>query len=179
MKGIVFTEFIEMIEKEYGVVTAQKVIDQCDLKSKGAYTSVGTYDHKEMFELIEKLSEIKGVKVPELLQSYGKYFFNVLEKGYPDFFIKNDLFSFLNSIDGYIHPEVLKLYPEAELPSFQTTTFENNKMELIYKSSRKMVYFAIGLIYGSAQHYSENVKVDIVDVIQGGKEVHLKIIRLD
>ena len=42
MKGIVFTEFLEMVEDQSG----------------GAYTSVGTYDHNEIFRLVNCLSEV-------------------------------------------------------------------------------------------------------------------------
>ena len=118
MKGIVFTEFLELVEDKFGIQTVQKVIDECELATGGVYTSVGAYDHKEMFQMVGKLSEIQDIPVPDLLEYYGEFFFGVLSSSYPQFLKKHNLFTFLESIDGYIHPEVLKLYPDAELPKF-------------------------------------------------------------
>lgn len=179
MKGIVFTEFLELVESKFGLKTVQDVIDACDLKTNGVYTAVGTYDHKEMFEMVGKLSEIKNIPVSALLQSYGTFFFSVLSQSYPKFMDKNNLFSFLGSIDGYIHPEVLKLYPEAELPKFTSETIDENQMKLIYESSRKMSDFAIGLIKGAANYYKIKIKVDILDIKDEGKTVALKITNIE
>jgi hypothetical protein len=179
MKGIVFTEFLELVESKFGIKTVQDIIDTCELKTNGVYTSVGTYDHKEMFQMVGKLSEIKSIPVPDLLQYYGTFFFSVLSKSYPKFMDKNDLFTFLESIDGYIHPEVLKLYPEAELPKFTSENVSETEMKLIYKSSRKMSDFAVGLIKGAGEYYKVKIAVDILNVRDKGKTVVLKISNLE
>ncbi len=58
MKGIVFTEFLEMVEAEFGLETADKIIMDSKLASNGAYTVVGTYDPSEMGQLVTNLSKI-------------------------------------------------------------------------------------------------------------------------
>ncbi len=179
MKGIVFTEFLDLVETKFGIQTVQEIIDTCNLKTGGVYTSVGTYDHKEMFEMVGKLSEIKNIPVKDLLQSYGTFFFNVLSSSYPKFMEKNTLFSFLESIDGYIHPEVLKLYPDAELPKFTSQHITNSEMNLIYESSRKMSDFAVGLIMGASIYYKSNINVEKLKVENEGKKVVLKISEID
>jgi hypothetical protein len=175
MKGIVFTEFLELVENEFGLEVVQQIIDECELDTEGIYTSVGTYSHKDMFKMVGKLSEIKGIPVPALLTVFGEYFFTTLKTKYPVFMEKSNLFSFLNSIDQYIHPEVLKLYPDAELPRFEAEIKSDNEMTLDYMSSRKMSDLAIGLIKGAAKHFKEDV--DIVKVIEedNGQKVLLKI----
>jgi PleD family two-component response regulator len=40
MKGIVFTEFLEMVENRFSEHTVDQLIEQVDLPSKGIYTSV-------------------------------------------------------------------------------------------------------------------------------------------
>ena len=47
MKGVVFTEFIEMVEDKFSADIADQIIEEADLPSGGVYTSVGTYDHAE------------------------------------------------------------------------------------------------------------------------------------
>jgi len=56
MKGIVFTEFLEMVEETFGLETVDYIIYKSELKSEGIYTSVGTYDFFEMLILISNLS---------------------------------------------------------------------------------------------------------------------------
>ena len=175
MKGIVFTEFLELVENEFGLEIVQRVIDECQLETDGVYTSIGTYSHKDMFKMVGKLSEIKGVPVPALLMVFGEYFFTTLKDKYPVFVEKPDLFSFLNSIDQYIHPEVLKLYPDAELPRFDAEIKSDNEMLLNYMSSRKMSDLAIGLIKGASKYFKEGVEIFKVSEEDDGVKVMLRI----
>ena len=56
MKGIVFTEFLDMVEKEFGYEVVDHIIEQSDLESRGIYTAVGTYHHSEIVQLLTRLS---------------------------------------------------------------------------------------------------------------------------
>ena len=175
MKGIVFVEFLEMIEEEFGLETVQSIIDGCDLDSNGIYTSVGTYSHKEFFEILDKISELKGIEKDKILISFGKYFLTVASKSYPDFFKTNNVFEFLQSIDNYIHPNVLKLYPEAELPRFEHVQINSNQMKLRYFSSRKMSKFAEGLIVEAGKYFNQELNVVEEKYLKDGEEVLLNI----
>jgi len=42
MKGIVFTEFLDLVEEKFGMEMVDKIITQSELESEGAYTAVGT-----------------------------------------------------------------------------------------------------------------------------------------
>jgi hypothetical protein len=175
MKGIVFTEFLELVEEQFGIETVDKIVSESNLETGGVYTAVGTYSHKEMFSMVAKLSEIKGIAVPDLLEFYGKYFFGVLAKSYPQFLREKGLFSFLETIDNYIHPEVLKLYPDAELPSFSTVRDGDKSLLLTYKSSRKMAHFAMGLILGASEHFETKIDIQKLTENQDGEVVEIKI----
>lgn len=175
MKGIVFTEFLELVEDQFGIAMVEQIISECDLQSEGVYTSVGTYSHKEMFAMVGKLSELKGIPVSKLLELFGEYFFTTLSTDYPQFMDQPNMFTFLKSIDNYIHPEVLKLYPEAELPSFQAEMKGDKEMLLQYRSTRKMADFAVGLIKGAATFYKENATVSTKEVLDEGQTVIIHI----
>ncbi|MCX7200840.1 MAG: hypothetical protein NTV17_00650 [Burkholderiales bacterium] len=41
MKGMIFTEFLELVERTYSPEMADDLIDASNLPSGGAYTSVG------------------------------------------------------------------------------------------------------------------------------------------
>ena len=71
MKGMVFTEFLEMVEDQFGWEIAEDIVEESNLPSGGAYTSVGTYDHNEMVSMVVALSEKTGLDIPTLLKAYG------------------------------------------------------------------------------------------------------------
>ena len=72
MKGIVFTEFLEMVEDKFSPEVADAVIEQSALASGGAYTTLGTYDHQEMLQLVNNLAAETGVSQQELIRTFGE-----------------------------------------------------------------------------------------------------------
>lgn len=172
MKGIVFTGFLEMIESTYGYEVVDKILSESGLQSGGIYTSVGTYSHSEMVQLIMGLSVHTGAGVPSLLKAFGLYFFDTLKEGYPQFLeAANNAFDFLESIENYIHVEVRKLYPDAELPAFEINLQEGGALQMIYSSERKMADFAEGLIEKSLEYYEEKATIERSNLESDGSKV--------
>ena len=160
MKGVVFTEFLEMVDGAYGFEMTEALVNECDLASGGAYTSIGTYDHGEMVQLVQKLSEKTNTSIPDLLKIFGRYLFGTFKKVYPTFIeAASSAFDFLESLENYIHVEVRKLYPDAELPSFETVRLDENALQMVYRSERRMSPFAEGLIESCLQHFNEPAEV--------------------
>ncbi|MCR8634779.1 heme NO-binding domain-containing protein [Paenibacillus radicis (ex Xue et al. 2023)] len=164
MKGIVFTAFIEMVESKFSLQIADHIIGASDLPSGGSYTAVGTYDHNEIIRLVVQLSGQTGIPVADLVRTFGEYLFGQLVELYPQF-VDSELtiFEFLQKIDGYIHVEVRKLYPDAELPGFECDTSIPGTLKMTYRSSRPFADLAEGLILGAINHYNENIAVERED----------------
>ncbi|MDR4495718.1 MAG: heme NO-binding domain-containing protein [Nitrospirales bacterium] len=161
MKGIVFTEFLEMVENQFGNDTVDDIIESAHLPSGGAYTAVGTYNHEEIVSLVSQLSSVSSIAVPTLVKTFGQYLFGRFFSRYPDFFkdVANT-FDFLQSVEGHIHVEVKKLYPDAELPSFHCRKLPPNQFEMIYQSTRHFGDLAEGLILACIQHYGEAITLN-------------------
>ncbi|MFT5822597.1 MAG: hypothetical protein ACI8ZM_003853 [Crocinitomix sp.] len=178
MKGIVFTEFIEMIEAEFGMQIADSIIVNSDLESKGAYTSIGTYSHSEIFALVEQLSLSTKISQVELFRIYGQHLFGRFKVHYPTLFEKmNDSLSFLELVDSYIHKEVLKLYPNAELPSFDTERVSKDELIMIYSSKRGMSEFAHGLILGCFKNFDEEAEINVNKVTENKVVFNIKRVK--
>ena len=177
MKGIVFTEFIEMVENRYGLELVDEIITSSELISEGIYTAVGTYDHNELFKMVKKLSQKIKVKVPDLLRGYGKELFKVFVLKYNSFFEGyNNTLDFLEGVDQHIHVEVRKLYPDAELPKLTCTRNDKDSLTLIYESSRKLSDFGEGLISGCAEYFNEEISIGKRNLSSGnGDKVEFKI----
>ncbi|TMO53504.1 hypothetical protein CWC18_21130, partial [Pseudoalteromonas aurantia] len=72
MKGIIFTEFMEMVEDRFSEDVAEEIIELADLPSGGSYTSLGTYSHAEVLNLVTCLSQVSGAKIEDLVQAFGE-----------------------------------------------------------------------------------------------------------
>ena len=160
MKGVIFTEFIEMIENQLSPELADEILTQADLSTGGSYTAVGTYPHTEMLELVKLLSEKTEAPINELCCAFGEYLFSSFAEQYGEFFDQSsNAFDFLMQIEGHVHVEVLKLYPEAELPTFETRLVDEDTLEMTYRSKRPFADVALGLMRGCAKHFGEDILI--------------------
>ncbi|WP_019591432.1 heme NO-binding domain-containing protein [Thioalkalivibrio sp. ALE20] len=174
MKGIVFTEFLEMVEDVFSPDVADAIIEHANLPSGGVYTAVGTYDHSEMVRLVTALSRETGTEVDDLLEVFGKYLFGRFRALYPDFFTGVDsAFGFLEHVEDYIHVEVRKLYPDAELPTFDTRRLDSERLVMEYSSARPFAHLANGLIHGCLESFGETAEVDFED-LSHGEDTHTR-----
>jgi len=168
MKGVVFTEFMGMVEQRFSPEMLDDIIDDAHLPSGGAYTAVGTYPHGEMVALVSALSSRSGATVPDLLRAFGEYLFGRFVKSYPVFFKgQTDAFVFLAGIEDVIHAEVRKLYPDAELPRFEVEHHDDRRLVIIYSSGRHFEDLAEGLIAGCIAHFGCSVMLHRETVGEG------------
>lgn len=86
MKGIIFTELVEMVEATFSPELMDELMEEADLPSKGIYTSVGTYDHTEILTLVTLLSEKVNVPVVDLVKAFGQHLAGRFVLQYPMFF---------------------------------------------------------------------------------------------
>lgn len=165
-----------MVEAQFGYGIVDRVIEASDLPSKGVYTAIGTYDHAEIVALLTNLSTEVQIEANILLKEFGKYLFDTFLKNYPSFFQEVDnAFDFFHSIDRHIHVEVLKLYPDATLPRFESYEREDGAFEMIYRSERKMAALAEGLIERTIDHYGKALEVAVHQLDEEGSRVKFVI----
>lgn len=165
MKGVVFTEFLEMIESKFGLELVDRLIESADLQTGGSYTSVGTYDYQELIQLVVKLSEEISTPVPALVQAFGSYLFERFTSSYP-FALQGveDAAGFLANVEDIIHVEVKKLYPDAELPTIDFHRINENDWRLNYNSTRPFADLCEGLIRACIEHFDDQGDLTREDV---------------
>jgi len=168
MKGVVFTEFLEMVEDRFSPDIADQIVEQSELASGGAYTTLGTYDHGEMLTLVTHLSEATGAPVGDLVKAFGSHLFGRFVENYPVFFEQTGTaFDFLNNVEDYIHVEVRKLYPDAELPSIACEMPAPDQLDMTYRSSRPFAALAEGLVSACIDHFGEKIDMQVEDLSDG------------
>ena len=172
MKGIVFTEFLELVEDKFGIETVDEIIEKSDLKSQGIYTSIGTYEFSEMLQLLQHLSAKTKITIDDLLMVYGEHLFGVLRDSYPGLIeAYKDPIDMLSSIENHIHIEVKKIYPDAELPSFEVLEKTKTSLTMIYRSSRAMHHFGLGLMNKTFEHFNSSANIVLEKIKEDGTEV--------
>lgn len=157
MRGLVFTEFLEMVESVFGDDMVDTIIDITQPPSGGAYTSVGSYDYSELENMIAELSAQTDISVAELLEQFGRHLGAVFSERYARFFIQaGSALCLFQQVGRHLHREVKKLYPDEELPEF---SYENATADMPfkihYRSDRNLHKVATGLIQATCDYYSE------------------------
>ena len=129
----------------------------------------GIYDFSEMLSLLGNLSKEVEIPVNDLIYEYGNYFFHVLTTHHPDIFnYYKDPISLLASVEDHIHVHVRKIYPGAELPSFEVLEKTDEKIVMMYSSDRGMYRFAQGLMEKTFEHYHRNPQIEIEKIKENG-----------
>lgn len=160
MLGVVFTEFMEMVEDKFSFDVADEIMSRAGLEDAAAYTAVAEYDHNDIIKLVVALHQVTDIEIDDLVQAFGTHLFERFATRYPELFsgVSSSL-DFLERVEGYIHVEVRKLYPNAQLPSFECIRHNSDCLEMNYKSTRPFGNLAHGLIVGCGHHFRESLEV--------------------
>lgn len=154
MKGVVFTELLDMVDDRFGPEVTERVLEACNLDSGGAYTAVGTYDHAEILQLVGALAHETGIEGRALVRAFGKHLFHRLVEFYPAAVTgQTDPLAFAKTIQSHIHVEVRKLYPDAELPEIGWLEISETEVEVTYRSTRPFADLCLGLLEGSIEFF--------------------------
>jgi hypothetical protein len=168
VKGVIFTEFLEMVEDRYSPAMVEEIIEAAELPSGGAYTAVGTYPHQELILLLRALCSKTGEKPAELLNSFGDIMFHNYLRIHGKFFADiTNAFDLFAHVENYIHKEVKKLYPDAKPPHFDIECHTPQRFTMVYRSPRPFGDLCEGLIHAVLRHYGETAEVHRTDLETG------------
>lgn len=180
MKGLVFSQFIDMVEERFGPDLCERIIAAADLPSGGVYSSLGTYDFEEMESLVSCLSQETGTAPGQLIKAFGMHMFGRLVSLYPQFLEgEASTMSFVPKVENYIHHEVRKLYPDATLPSFAIEEETPERLVFVYQSPRPLGDMAEGMLLGCVDHFGEDIELHRQDLPtpNGGGRSRFTLIR--
>ena len=165
MKGLVFTEFSEMVEEKFGDEMLEQLFEDCG--DDGVFVATDTYDFTRLVSLVVALSKHSGIEVSVLIEAFGYHLAGVFKTKFASFFEEhNTSVSMLKAIDDHIHVEVKKLYPKAELPKFDYVE-SNGEFKINYESARPFAPLALGLIRGVVDVFEETYKIEYEDRSEG------------
>ncbi len=171
MKGVVFIEFLDMVDERFGPNTTEAIVSGANLRNAGAFTSVGSYEAVDLSALIGKLCEHSGLGANELVRDFGRHLLTRFADAHPAYFLEtHDLFEFVTSIERRVHGDVLKLYPDAELPTLKVERPDPTQTTVLYRSRRRLADLAEGLLLGAIAHFNAAVTLQRTDLPDHGDE---------
>jgi pimeloyl-ACP methyl ester carboxylesterase len=178
VKGVIITKFLEFVEEQYSADLVDDLLDGTDLPYGGVYTSVGTYSAGEMTALLDALSVRTGLSVRAVLLTYGAFVFSRLAASFPELVDRDaGMFAFLTTIPAIHHDEVVKIYPDAQLPSFEVAQ-DGDVVTIRYSSPRRLADFAEGLLAGVCSYFDEAARIERRDVEADGSVVQFTLTRV-
>ena len=169
MKGVLFNVVEEVVDDTLPEGAWDRAIDAAGVR--GAYTSLGNYPDEQLVQIVGSLSDQSGLPVPDVLRHAGRHGFAHLIQRHPELVADiDDLPTLLAQLDAVIHPEVLKLYPEATPPMFSVESSDDHGMTMRYTSPRQMCFLAEGLIAGAAEHFDIPTTVAQSECVHDGDD---------
>lgn len=162
MKGIIFNAVEQAVIGLYDEDTWDDLLDAAGLE--GDYTSIGTYDDGELLQLVAVGCKATGLDAGALVRALGQSSFKHLAERHPEFLEgPENAADFLVTIDEIIHPEVMKLHPDATPPRFEIEHLATDTLRMTYISDRQLSAMAEGLIHGAADWFGEKAEITVID----------------
>ncbi len=166
MKGVIFNAAAEAVIKLGGEDLWDELLDAAGLD--GSYTTLGNYSDDDLIALVVAASEKLGMTVDATTEFIGEQVFPGLSGRHMHLVEEHEsTVSLLCALNEVIHPEVLKLYPDASVPDFTTLERGEDRLKLLYRSQRDLPALAAGLIRGAANLFDEDVAIDITPAEDG------------
>jgi len=164
MKGFIFTNFLDFVEKSNGLDMVDQMLEECDLASEGVYSAFNSYEFDELVTLLTYVSKKTDISPQILLETFGRFVFPYLI-GKHSYIIEkySNAIDLIAGIENHIHIEVKKLYEDAELPTFNIVEKKEDSLTIIYTSTRGLTYFAIGLMKETLQFFKVKGTIDMVE----------------
>lgn len=167
MKGIVFNLLEEVVTRHRGADAWDALLEGADLD--GVYTSLGSYPDEHIYRLVGAASEALGMPPFDVLRWFGREAMPALASRYLAYFTPHaSTRPFILSVNAIIHPEVRKIYPGADVPTFGFHDDADGTLLMTYRSPRRLCALAHGFIEGAAAHFGESLDVDHLDCMHRG-----------
>lgn len=107
MKGFIFTNFIDFVEKSNGLDMVDQMLEECDLASEGVYSAFNSYEFDELVTLLTYVSKKTDISPQILLETFGRFVFPYLI-GKHSYIIEkySNAIDLIAGIENHIHIEV-------------------------------------------------------------------------
>nr|WP_315595507.1 heme NO-binding domain-containing protein [uncultured Cupriavidus sp.] len=157
----------EVVVRHHGEDAWDALLARADLA--GAYTSLGSYADDDIYKLVGAAAERLGMPARDVLCWFGREAMPSLATRYPAYFDAHaSTRPFILSVNHIIHPEVRKVYPGADVPTFGFRDEPDGSLLMTYRSARRLCALAQGFVEGAADHFGEWLRFDHLQCMHQG-----------
>jgi hypothetical protein len=160
MKGIIFNQFLDMVEVRFGYQMVDAIILQNHSSTGGAYTAIGNYSHEELKRLFRSLQAKTKIPLPLLLHDFGRHMFQWFIKNYgPRFQSSNNAFCFIKGMEVQLKSELEKIYPDIRFPEIKIKSRNGSSLDIFYYADYGSASLIRGLLEAALEYFDENATV--------------------
>ncbi|MCC9166251.1 heme NO-binding domain-containing protein [Pontibacter harenae] len=176
MHGSIFVFLKRFVESSYDFSTWIKLLDTAGINHE-TYQMHGMYPTKELQTIVSTASELTGLSVDELQESFGRFLVPDLLLIYrkhlnPEW----KTFQMLQYTEAVMHGAVRREDSRTNPPILSVSKVSNKLLIIDYHSKRRMASVAIGIIKGIAQYFQESDIVTVTPVTpRDAERVQLRI----
>ncbi|KAK2170347.1 hypothetical protein LSH36_3g16010 [Paralvinella palmiformis] len=182
MYGFVNHALQMLVIQKFGEEIWEEIKKEAAIEMEGDFLVRLVYDDTVSYDLIAAASKILDISVPEILELFGRSFFDFCqESGYEKILqvLGSSTRDFLQNLDG-LHDHLATIYPGMRAPSFRCSEDESGRMILHYYSEREgLEHIVVGLVKAVAEklHNSE-VEVELYKTKDDGID-HVQFVITD
>ncbi len=176
MHGIIFSELKNYYNQHFDPNSWQEFLKEIGIGFKH-YLPIQDYPDQEMKIIIEKIAELQSKTTTNLLIDFGQFIVPSLLNMYKSL-IKPEwrTLDLIERTENTIHTVVRLENQGASPPSLQCDRINDNEVEVIYNSERKLCSVAKGIIRGIAKHFDEKITItEDKCMIRGDSACRMKV----
>lgn len=158
MKGTVVNIWIQTLEKAYSEQKVLKAMERVGWNPNRIISPLEDVLDKDIFELVESISEEIGKKSSEVWRNVGQQNVETFSKWFPSYFEHSNYKSFMMMMDT-VHKQLTKMIKGANPPRLIPDETDGNSVVIHYRSKRGMFDYLIGLMEGGAEYFKEKVEM--------------------
>lgn len=159
MKGTLILAWLNTAKELYGVEVVHRAMESVGWSKDRLIKPTEDIQDKYPLDIVARVAQEKNLPLSQVWVSIGKKniysFFNI----YPSFFKKQNLYSFLKSMDD-VHKIITQKMPGASPPRLIMEVVSLREATLLYQSKRGMFDYFKGLLLGAAEYYKEKLEVE-------------------
>jgi hypothetical protein len=164
VKGVIFRCLRELVLEKFGEDAWKRALKESNLDENFNVPPVRFVEDEVILKIVQNLCKILNVSLEEIADLFGDYWVNVYsQRVYKVFYDEaKNAKDFILKLDR-IHWLMTRNIPYANPPRFDYEWVDDNTLLMKYKSHRKLIDFAIGLLKGVRKYYKEDFDVSKVD----------------
>ncbi|MFH5835312.1 heme NO-binding domain-containing protein [Proteiniclasticum sp. C24MP] len=162
MKGTVVNIWLNTIEKLYGTKMKEEVLAANGWDPHRIITPLEEIEDTRIKAIIGSFARKKDMTEDELWQTLGKHNVQSFHDWFPSYFETNTAMGFLMLMDK-VHAQLTKMIPGAKPPRLIPEPVDEKNFIMVYKSTRGLQQYLMGLIEGVGEFFHEKIETKILE----------------